>query len=80
MNEQKSEVAQLLQRISLEYEAATRGLTGLSAGSAKHSFITARLEQIGAYHEQLASLVGEVQATRLVIELAEQGQEDSTPC
>ncbi len=53
MNKQKSEVAQLLQQISLEYEAATRGLTGLSAGSAKHSFITARLEQIGIYHEQL---------------------------
>jgi hypothetical protein len=33
MNEQKSEVAQLLQRISLEYEAAQRGLTGLSAGA-----------------------------------------------
>jgi hypothetical protein len=80
MNEHKSEVAQLLQRISLEYEAATRGLTGLSAGSAKHSFITARLEQIGAYHEQLTSLVGEVQATQLVIELAEQGPEESTLC
>ena len=80
MNRQKSEVAQLLQQINLEYEAATRGLTGLSAGSAKHSFITARLEQIGAYHEQLTSLVGEVQATQLVIELAEQGPEDSTLC
>jgi len=78
MNKQKSEVAELLQRIGLEYEAATRGLTGLSAGSAKHSFITARLEQIGAYHEQLTSLVGEVQATQLVIELAEQGPEEST--
>jgi hypothetical protein len=52
-------------------------LTGLSAGSAKHSFITARLERIGVYHEQLAGLVGEVQATQLVIELAEQGQEGS---
>ena len=80
MNEQKSEVAQLLHWISLVYEAATRGLTGLSAGSAMHTFITARLEQIGVYHEQLASLVGEVQATQLVIELAEQKQEDSTPC
>jgi hypothetical protein len=54
-------------------------LTGLSAGSAKHSFITARLERIGAYHEQLASMIGEVQATQLVIELAERGQEESTP-
>jgi hypothetical protein len=79
MNKQKSQVAQLLQQISLEYEAATRGLTGLSAGCAKHSFITARLEQIGAYHEQLVSMVGEVQATQLVIELAELKQEDSTP-
>ena len=80
MKEQKSEVAQLLQRISLEYEAAGRGLTGLSAGSAKHSFITARLEQIGVYHEQLVSLVGEVQATQLVIEQASQKQGDNTPC
>jgi hypothetical protein len=79
MNEQKSEVARLLQQISLEYEAATRGLTGLSAGSAKHSFITARLEQIGAYHEQLASMVGEIQATQLIIEQASQEQEDSSP-
>ncbi len=72
MNEQKSEVVQLLHQISLEYEAAARGLTGLSAGSAKHSFITAKLEQIGAYHEQLSGLVGEVRATQLVVELAEQ--------
>jgi hypothetical protein len=79
MNKQKSEVAQLLQQITLEYEAATRGLVGLSAGYAKHNFITARLEQIGAYHEQLASIIGEVQATQLVIELAEQQQEDSAP-
>ena len=80
MNEQKSEVAQLLHQINLEYEAAARGLMGLSTGSTKHSFITARLKQIGVYHEQLVSLVGEVQATQLVIELAEQKQEDSTPC
>ena len=79
MNGQKSEVARLLQQISLEYEAATRGLTGLSAGSAKHSFITARLEQIGVYHEQLVSLVGEAQAPQLLIEQASQKLEDSTP-
>ena len=80
MNKQKSEVAQLLQQISLEYEAATRGLTGLSAGSAKHSFITARLEQIGAYHEQLVNLVGEVQATHLIIEQASEICRVNTPC
>ena len=80
MKKQKSEVARLLQQISLEYEAATRGLTGLSAGIAKHSFITARLEQIGVYHERLVSMVGEVQATQLVIELAEEKCRDNTPC
>ena len=79
MNEQKSEVAQLLHRISLEYEAATRGLMGLSAGSARHTFITARLERIGAYHEQLASLVGETRATQLVIELEELPPEENPP-
>jgi hypothetical protein len=79
MNEQKSEGAQLLHRISLEYEAATRGLTGLSAGSAMHTFITARLERIGAYHEQLASLVGETRATQLVIELEELPPEENPP-
>ncbi len=79
MNEQKSEVAQLLHRIILEYEAATRGLTGLSAGSAMHTFITARLERIGAYHEQLASLVGETRATQLVIELEELPPEENPP-
>ena len=80
MDKQKSEVAQLLQRISLEYEAATRGLTGLSAGSARHSFINARLEQIGAYHEKLTGMIGEVQATQFVIELASEQQKDNTAC
>jgi hypothetical protein len=80
MDKQKSEVAQLLQQISLEYEAATRGSTGLSAGSAKHSFITARLEQIGIYHEHLTGMIGEMQATQLLIELAEQKQDDTTSC
>jgi hypothetical protein len=79
MNEQKSEVAQLLQRISLEYEAAERGLTDLSAGSAKHSFIIARLERIQVYHEQLASLVGETRAAQLVIELAEELPPEENP-
>jgi hypothetical protein len=79
MNEQKSEVAQLLHQISLEYEAAARGLMGLSAGSTRHIFITARLEHIGVYHEQLASLVGEVRATQLVIEPAEQHPQEKNP-
>ncbi|MEO8955817.1 MAG: hypothetical protein ABI396_13970 [Ktedonobacteraceae bacterium] len=71
MQGNESEVARLLHQIDLEYQAAQRGLTGLSAGTAQHAFITARMENIGAYHEQLANYVGEVQATQLVHDLAE---------
>jgi hypothetical protein len=42
---EKSEVASLMQRIDLEREAAQQGLTGLAYGTARHDFITARMEQ-----------------------------------
>lgn len=65
MQENKSEVARLLQRIDLEYEAAQRGLTGV-AMVARHKFITARMEAIGRYHSALQELVGEQEAARLL--------------
>ena len=70
-HENHSEIARLRQRIADEYLAAQRGLTGLSFGSAKHTFITARLEQIGTYHEALKDLVGESEATRIMTETLE---------
>jgi hypothetical protein len=63
-----SEVARLLRQIDLEFEAAQRGLTGLSMGTARHDFIHARLEQVGAYEVQLATHVGEDEANRLLCE------------
>lgn len=57
---QRSEVARLLSQISEEYEAAQRGLSGLSYGTLRHDFITARMENIGQLHTQLHSLVGDV--------------------
>jgi len=51
----QSEVAALLERIRLEYEAAQRGLTGLSCGEAQHDFIAANT------HKELAALVGDEQ-------------------
>ncbi|MBE3559174.1 MAG: hypothetical protein IMW89_08120 [Ktedonobacteraceae bacterium] len=57
--EQRSEVARLLARISAEYEAAQRGLTGLAYGVSQHEFITARMENMGRLHSQLQSLVGD---------------------
>ncbi len=64
--EGKSDVARLLRQIDLEYEAAKQGLTGFAFGTARHDFINVRMEQVAVYHEQLASCVGEAEATRLV--------------
>ena len=63
-----SEVACLLQQISLEFEAARLGLTGLAFGTAQHTFINAKMERAAIYQEQLAEVVGEQQATRLMVE------------
>ena len=75
MSESKSEVAQLMCRIALEYEAAERGLTGFAEGNSKHQFITARMENIGACRERLAELVGDEQAAQLLCDAMEQGAE-----
>jgi hypothetical protein len=69
--EYQSEIARLRQRIAEEYEAATRGLSGFASGSAKHQFITRRMERIDSYHETLQHLVGEQEATRIVAETLE---------
>ncbi len=58
-HEQRSEVARLLSQISDEYEAAQRGLSGLSYGTSQHEFITARMENMGNLHSELQSLVGD---------------------
>lgn len=77
MTNPNSEVAQLLQRISEEYEAAERAMTGF-AETAKHEFITARMEQIGVCHQQLQGLVGELEATQMVADtLAQAGTADA---
>ncbi|HJT58773.1 MAG TPA: hypothetical protein VJ761_19845 [Ktedonobacteraceae bacterium] len=67
----RSEVRQLIQQIELEYEAAQRGLSGLAAGTARHEFITARMENIGVCHESLKELVGEQQASAILTETLE---------
>ena len=60
----QSEVAALLERIRLEYEAAQHGLMGLSRGEAQHDFIAANT------HKELAALVGDEQeAIQLIAEV-----------
>jgi hypothetical protein len=63
-----SEVARLQEQIAREYEAATRGLSGLSIGSARHSFITAKMENIARCQKQLIDLTGEEKAMQHIIE------------
>ncbi len=70
--ENKSEVVRIKRQIELEYEAAQHGLYGLALGTAKHQFITAKLEQIGAHHEALKKLVGEQEAAKLLVETLEE--------
>ena len=64
-----SEITQLLKQIEAEYIAAQRGLTGF-AESARHEFITARLENMGKLHKTLRTIVGD-DATRLLAERLE---------
>jgi hypothetical protein len=57
--ENKSEVARILEQISLEYEAAHRSLHAYATGAAKHQFITARMENMGNLHSKLQEIVGD---------------------
>ena len=62
----QSEIALLRQQIEAQLIAMRRGLAGLSSGAARHAFITARMERIGAYQDGLASRLGENAADMLV--------------
>lgn len=58
-SQNKSEVARILEQISLEYEAAQRIMYGFAAGAGKHQFISARMENMGQLHSKLREIVGE---------------------
>ncbi|HTD18186.1 MAG TPA: hypothetical protein VK667_01520 [Ktedonobacteraceae bacterium] len=66
--ENKSEVARLLKRIDLEFEAAQLGISGLAEGTARHDFINARMDQVGVIETQLATYLGKDEANRLICE------------
>ena len=55
----QSEVTRILNQIREEYEAATRGLSGPSQGTCQHTFITARMENMGKLHEELRTVAGD---------------------
>ncbi|HVU68029.1 MAG TPA: hypothetical protein VHD63_12900 [Ktedonobacteraceae bacterium] len=67
----QSEIAHLLQQIDLEYSAARAALTDLACGTAQHEFITARMERMSFYQEELSHRVGRQEAVRLLVERLE---------
>jgi hypothetical protein len=71
-----SEVARLLQRIREENEAAQRGLEGYAMVS-KHAFITARMEKVDCYVDQLVKVTGSEEAAMQLL-VADQLQQERT--
>jgi hypothetical protein len=68
----KSEVARLMQQIDTEYNAAVQGLTGFSNGSARHTFINARMENMAMYFEELEKKFGPEAVEKALIEWNEE--------
>ena len=64
----RSEVAHLLKQIEAEYNSSQSGLSGLASGTAKHEFITRKMEKIGEIHAELHALVGD-ESMGLLVEL-----------
>lgn len=62
----QSEVARLIQQIDAECEAARLAMHSY-AEVAKHAYITSRMERMGALHEELRAIVGERQATEILV-------------
>jgi hypothetical protein len=68
----QSEVAQLRKSILNEYEAMKSGLSGVASGTARHSFIDARMRHVDGYYKQLSQQVGEQEATNTITDLYQQ--------
>ncbi|MBV9227933.1 MAG: hypothetical protein JOZ18_01375 [Chloroflexi bacterium] len=62
-----SEYAQIKQRIADEYLAAKWGLTGLACGTSQHTFITARMENMGQSLTTLIDLAGSPQEAAKIL-------------
>ncbi|MBV9230497.1 MAG: hypothetical protein JOZ18_14405 [Chloroflexi bacterium] len=73
-----SEVAQLRKQIELELDAMRRGMTGIALGTARHDFINARMQRVGACQDILARQVGEAAANHIVCSIYVQTMEQDT--
>jgi hypothetical protein len=64
---QGSEMARLLRQICEEYESAKLGIAGLACGTSQHQIITQKMENIGKFHDELRTIVGDT-AMALIVE------------
>lgn len=65
----KSEVARIREEIELQLEAMQRGMYGFASGSARHSFIRARMARIDEYQHKLTAQIGEHDADQIIYNL-----------
>jgi hypothetical protein len=63
MSQNQSEIARWRQQYEAEYEAAQRGLTGLAFGTARHDFITKKMENMQHCIQELTKMVGPQQTS-----------------
>ena len=64
----ETELRRLLRQIEEEYDAAYRGMNAFSSGTTRHAFINARMENRDKWRVELAKLVGEEEALRLMVQ------------
>ena len=70
-----SDIARFREQYELEYQAAKRGLEGVSI-VASHQFITKRMENMWEQFQQLVEVVGQAEAHKIVFgESVKQRQE-----
>jgi hypothetical protein len=65
--QERSEVASLMRQIEQEYEAGQQAMYGLALGTARHDFITQRMENMAQRIEELRTVVGEAVAMQMMI-------------
>lgn len=73
----ESEVAQRLQQIEEEMQAMRRGMYGFAAGTARHDFIKARMENIGSHQKKLAEHVGDDEAWQICAQIYTRVEEEA---
>ncbi len=72
-----SEVAALRQALEREYEAPWFGLCGLTQGTARHAWITARMGRLASAHMRLCEVVGTEAATAILVVVEKQQVADA---